>query len=547
MAFNLADVLKDVSESDTGREQIEYIPLTELDEDPNNFYQLNGIAELADNIALCGLQQPIRVRQKEGGRYVIVSGHRRRAALEMLVADGYEYLSKAACIVERDEVSPALQQLRLIYANAATRKMTAAETAEEAERVTNLLYKLQEEGYEFPGRMRDHVAQAMSISKSKLARLKVIRENLDESWADAWKAGTLTESQAYELAQMPRGWQCIIKVNWPTSIQSLYADRIRVFRERFNELADLKCDHGLQLCEHSSEMMKKNAGTYFNFSCTRCCFECSNLQTCKYCCPEAAGKKKELRDIAKAANQRAKAEQEERDRPGAEFARTVWDRIGKARLENRVSVEQVFKAQKRFYSASVDDKDQRKMETGNGDYSPTTALPFGYNIQAVTVMKIRDVADALGCSIDYLLGRTDRIEVVSESDTEPKPEKVSYSGTYWQTGNPKKIGKYLCRISFGKYFDDKFEMLMWNGCEWHDGSQTHEPEYDGDIIGWIPMPKEAEEAAILSGSCITGMSPDGTCGAAACCDNECTCCLQCDKNCNSRCGWIDDAAEVMTE
>lgn len=86
---------------------------------------------------------------------------------------------------------------------------------------------------------------------------------------------------------------------------------------------------------------------------------------------------------------------------------------------------------------------------------------------------------------------------------------------------------------------------MWDGCEWHDGSQIHEPEYDGDIIGWIPMPKEAEEAAILNGSCITGMSPNGICGAAACCDNEYTCCLQCDKDCNSRCGWIDDAAEEI--
>ena len=84
MAFNLADILKDVSNPGTGREQIEYIPLNQIDEDPDNFYQLSGIAELADNIALCGLQQPIRVRQKEGGRYVIVSGHRRRAALEML-------------------------------------------------------------------------------------------------------------------------------------------------------------------------------------------------------------------------------------------------------------------------------------------------------------------------------------------------------------------------------------------------------------------------------------------------------------------------------
>ena len=39
-----------------------------------------------------------------------------------------------------------------------------------------LLYQLREEGYEFPGRMRDQVAAACKVSAPKLARLKVIRE-----------------------------------------------------------------------------------------------------------------------------------------------------------------------------------------------------------------------------------------------------------------------------------------------------------------------------------------------------------------------------------
>lgn len=491
MAFNLADVLKNVSDSDTGREQIEYIPLTELDEDPDNFYQLSGIPELADNIALCGLQQPIRVRQKKDGRYIIVSGHRRRAALEMLVADGYDIFSKAACIVERDEVSPALQQLRLIYANAATRKMTAAETAEEAERVTNLLYKLQEEGYEFPGRMRDHVAQAMSISKSKLARLKVIRENLDESWADAWKDGTLTESQAYELAQMPRGWQCIIKANWPTSIQSLYADRIRVFRERFNELSDLKCDHGLQLCEHSSEMMKKNAGTYYNFPCIRCCFDCSSLQTCKNCCPEAAGKKKELKAVAKQANLDAKREQEERDRPGAEFARMVWDRIGKARERSGVSVKDiVFARGESFYNEFCDDPKQMKMENGEGDYSPNSTVSFGYNLRASDVMHIVSVADALKCSVDYLLGRTEDRESHLSVQSEKCP--VSYSGAVMRTGNPPEEGTYLLMLQDSDC-EPRYEKWKWDGDNWVDWSGPLDPYLDGTPKAWMPMPEVMTE------------------------------------------------------
>lgn len=492
MAFNLADVLKDVSAPDTGLEQIQYISLAELDEDPNNFYQLSGIAELADNISLCGLQQPIRVRQKEDGRYIIVSGHRRRAALEALVVDGYEKFREAPCIVERDEVSPALQQLRLIYANASTRKMTAAETAEEAERVTDLLYKLKEEGYEFPGRMRDHVAQAMSISKSKLARLKVIRENLDESWVDAWKDGSLTESQAYELAQMHKFWQAIIKEEWGFSTQSLHADIIKKFRQRFEAVQDIFCKHGLAVCEHAASMMRKNVCQDWAAPCTGCCFDCSRLQNCKNCCPEAMAKKKELKAVANQANLDAKREQEERDRPGAEFAKLVWDRIGKARERSGTSIKDiVFARGESFYNEACDDPKQKKMESGEGDYNPNSTVSFGYSLRACDVMHIVAVADVLKCSVDYLLGRTEDRESHLSVPVEPAP--VSYPGTTWNTGNPPKIGKYLVRISFGKYFDDKYEMLMWDGCEWHDGSQIHEPEYDGDVLGWILMPKEQEE------------------------------------------------------
>ena len=175
MAVNLGELLKDVPKFDTGREQIEYIRLDLIDEDPNNFYQLSGIDELAANIELCGLQQPIRVRPiPESDRYMIVSGHRRRKAVEMLAQDDPERWAEVPCIIEQDAASPALQQLRLIYANANTRKMTPAEVSAQAEQVEKLLYQLKEEGYEFPGRMRDHVAEAVGASKSKLARLKEI-------------------------------------------------------------------------------------------------------------------------------------------------------------------------------------------------------------------------------------------------------------------------------------------------------------------------------------------------------------------------------------
>ena len=61
-----------VPESGT-REQIEYIDEAKLSGDGENFYSMEGIEALAQNIELVGLQQPLRVRpdpDDEGG-YIV--------------------------------------------------------------------------------------------------------------------------------------------------------------------------------------------------------------------------------------------------------------------------------------------------------------------------------------------------------------------------------------------------------------------------------------------------------------------------------------------
>lgn len=178
MSAAFAAAVGDVSKSDTGREEIEYLDLALLREDPGNFYSLDHIDELAANIQLCGLQQPIRVRAAEDGGYTIVSGHRRRAALSILAQEEPDRWNAVPCIVERDEASPELRELRLILANSSTRVLSPAEVAKQAQQVETLLYQLKEQGYTFPGRMRDQVAAACKVSAPKLARLKVIREKM---------------------------------------------------------------------------------------------------------------------------------------------------------------------------------------------------------------------------------------------------------------------------------------------------------------------------------------------------------------------------------
>lgn len=429
MAFNLADVLSDVSNLDTSREQIEYIKLDLIDADPNNFYQLSGVDQLADNIATCGLQQPVRVRKHptQEGRYMIVSGHRRREAVLVLAKDDPDHWQEIPCIVERDEISPALQQLRLIYANSNTRTMTSAELSEQAAQVEKLLYQLKEEGYEFPGRMRDHVAQAVNASKTKLARLKVIRDNLGACWRPLWKANKLVESTAYVLAQSPKSWQQVIFNGFGDHPEYVTESAAKEYISRFEKIVLIECSHSpdKKCCNMVAMMEKCSKEIYINPCSSGCCMDCPSLRTCKDACFRTANKKQKLRDLHKAE---ANAEAEriaERDSPYIEAAKNVYERVGIARKASKVSVADLYKAQKKMYAASVDDPAQLRLESGLAKYNANTPLPFGYSFYPSNAMALCAVADLLGCSTDYLLGRTEHMKI---SDVVPS---VPNSGTIW--------------------------------------------------------------------------------------------------------------------
>ena len=473
MSFDLGAMLASVSDSDTGREQIEYIPLVDLQSDPNNFYQLSHLDELADNIATCGLLQPLRVRPDPagGGNYIIVSGHRRRAAVEILAKENEEKWREVPCIVERDSVSPALQQLRLIYANANTRAMTSAEISQQAEQVEKLLYKLQEEGYNFPGRMRDHVAKAVQVSTSKLARLKVIRENLSEEWQPAFQDDKLKESTAYELAKMPLEWQRIFWGANRKDFRHFYTEDVKMKSAAFQRISEMECDHSHGLCENRANMIRKIAGAEaYSTPCTGCCLECVYLKTCGAACRYAYGKKQELKAQAKAEKQAEEEEKEKKNRPAIEYIQGVYSRIGQLRKEHGISVAQLYQAAKIFYGKSDEEK-EKNLEAGKG-ISATDSLPFHYGFNTSNATALCAVADLLHCSVDYLLGRS--------SD----PEQA----TLWHTGKPWNIGEYVVLVRYSPECSACVATVHWDGISWWEGGTPLE-EMGAEVLLWTEMPE----------------------------------------------------------
>ena len=472
------------------REKIEYIDIDLIDDDPRNFYELSGLDDLAANIELLGLQQPIRVRNhpEDTGRVIIVSGHRRRAAIRTLAEGDRERWKLVPCIRETDEVSPALQELRLIYANSDTRKMTSADLSKQAERVEALLYQLKEEGYEFPGRMRDHVAQACQVSRSKLARLKVIRENLADVWKGLWDRGELKEDPAYELARLPLNHQNKIyraKMSKSGELKYFYSSTVTV-QERYLEALDKlkceKCDGGP--CENRDRKYDRISGQscYYGRCENICCNNCEDLGSCRFACPMLADKVQKLKSDKREARRQERLAKEAEENPKIHLIENLWIRFGLARAAAGKSVKD-FKENLGMYYSSRDQKEFEEYE-GAWGIKVSTQLPYGYCFTYTEAQRLIAAADLLGCSLDYLFCRTN----------EPKmPEGPSgqlvFSG--WMPGgtNPPAPCEVVAVFDLGGRQIKRF--CSWNGHDFvfsEGGAKIEMP-----VVKWMALPPDEEE------------------------------------------------------
>lgn len=466
-SFNLAEALKNTgAQLGTTGERLERIDINLIDADPLNFYAMSGIEELMANIELVGLQQPIRLRRNPDapGRYIPISGHRRWTAFCKLAAEGKDEYKSIPAIVEEGAASAEMQELRLIYANASTRKLTDYELRKQAERVEELLYKLKEQGVDFPGRMRDHVAEACKVSKSKLARLKQIADGLAPDIRESyWANGKLQESTALELAKLPEDTQRRV-IDFVTSgkdadLHNLSAYTAGAMGKDFERFAALACPaaEGETCCNGDNCISKLYSRGYRGYDHCQggCCYDCYQLATCSKSCQQMAQKKAKLKAEVKEQKAAEKAaEKEAETRRAAEIAKEMdfvtrlWARMAEACDAAEKEYGEVAKAAK----ATLHWNWQAFLRGENqlNNYFPGTPLS---NVDTVDLSAICKMADALGVSVDYLLCRTDA------------PTTSTPAAPKWHTGDPPREGEYLVRVDDSD-FGESTDTDIWSDGEW---------------------------------------------------------------------------------
>ena len=197
-----------IEETPKARFRTKDISIFKIYRNEMNFYSIAAIEELAGDILTFGLKQNLELVYEpcEKGEYRIVAGERRWLALKHLVSKGYKEFEMATSKLTTPQDADE-EQVEIIIANA-YRNKSVADMIEEEKRLKESLEKMkaagkQIKGYDLTaGRLRDVIASMLYMSKTKVAQIESVNNNLIPEFKEELKSERLTFSAAYELSGM---------------------------------------------------------------------------------------------------------------------------------------------------------------------------------------------------------------------------------------------------------------------------------------------------------------------------------------------------------
>lgn len=474
-----------------GRDRIEYIDIGLIDSDPGNFYELRDIPDLAGDIETVGLQQPLLVRPGEDGHVVLISGHRRRAALQLLVDEGKEQFRQVPCL-RKTGGNALVYEMQLIFANAHTRELTSAEKAKQALRLEEIFYQLKEQGYEFPGRMIDHVAEACNIKRAKLGRLKKIEAHLAPCYKPLWDAGDLPEDAADALAGLPQAVQERIKRVCPKKVPT--AGNIREIGAKMKtgfcyDVIGLKCPSG-GACTQRDKFLRHNLTCYGWERCSggKCCVECSkggahrvDGSACGAACPEMCAKAREVYEKAK-TKQKAGEEREAAKARSKAVQKAMADAARIVRAADAAGLGDDAKLES-AYSSLTKVGVLRKISQGD---IPESVSNYGLGeIIPYRTKDLTSMAQTLHCSADYLLGLTDQLRPAAA-----EPGQMTLAA--WMPGGltPPEPCEVVADVAAGDGVELR-RLLYWDGAVFRFGKSGVDIEVS--VNRWLRLPETEKE------------------------------------------------------
>ena len=209
---------------------VKYIKRDRISKNPKNRVSIDGIEELAQDIKMAGLEQPLVVYPKEDG-YMLLTGERRLTAIDLLIENGNwdpeaDYIP---CIERPLDLYqlPLDEDLKERYAilrtNAFNRKLTDADLLVQTEDYQKIVKELKKQGYkemiigydengeplrqDITGRTRNVVAGMVGVSTGQVSKIENILKNGSKRVKEAVADGEMSIAAASRLASYDRETQ----------------------------------------------------------------------------------------------------------------------------------------------------------------------------------------------------------------------------------------------------------------------------------------------------------------------------------------------------
>ena len=198
--LGLDDVLDSIV-SDTIADSIEMIDIDELHNSADNFFEVNRVEELAESIlGQGGVKENLIVRPLESGGYEIISGHRRKAAVQYLIDKGEDVSHFLPCLVQ-EYSDDSNRVLDLILMNTSQRVLSDAEIVSSFEKLDTILKEKKALGEKF-GKTREKIAEILNVSTSQVRKLQNVEKNAIPEVKEAIKSGDISINTADKVAKL---------------------------------------------------------------------------------------------------------------------------------------------------------------------------------------------------------------------------------------------------------------------------------------------------------------------------------------------------------
>ena len=181
--------------------QVVMLPAADIEPNPkNSIYEIGDVSMLQADIAERGLRSPLEVLPAQGGKYMLLAGHRRWTACRALTAEGVTGFEVLPCVIHQSQGEDD-DLIALITSNATARELTDGERLRQYIALKQALERKKAAG-SLGGRVRDEMSRITGDGTGTLGRLNAIANNCTPEVLEMVERGEITMTRAYECSKL---------------------------------------------------------------------------------------------------------------------------------------------------------------------------------------------------------------------------------------------------------------------------------------------------------------------------------------------------------